>query len=415
MEKQAKDKTNLCPYEKKCGGCSYLSMDYKEQLKKKKKYVAGLVKDYAKIDSVTGMDNPYHYRNKVTCSFGMDYKKHPVAGIYAEKSHNIVPVKNCLIEDERAATVLETMKELFKSFKLRYYDEKTGYGLIRHVQIRTAHETGEMMVTIVTASPVFPSKQNFCKALKARHPEISTIIQNVNNRTDSLVLSDKENVLYGKGFIEDKLCGKTFKISSKSFYQVNSVQTEILYRKAVDYAGLTGKEIVLDTYCGIGTIGIIASDKAKQVIGVELNRDAVKDAVTNAKRNNVSNITFYTDDAGKFMEKAASQNIKVDVVFMDPPRNGSSEIFLYSLMKLSPKRIVYISCGPEALARDLKILADGGYKAEKAECVDMFPMTGHVETCVLLSRGTYRRADARVKIDIDLDDYYRIKEGEVSK
>ncbi len=391
MDNSTKEKKILCPYEKKCGGCSYLSEDYKSQLKKKKNYVSDLLKDYVRVDSITGMDNPYHYRNKVTCSFGMDNKKHPVAGIYAEKSHIIVPVKNCYIEDEKATAIMETVKELFKSFKLRYFDENTGFGLIRHVQIRTAHETGEIMVTIVTASPVFPSKQNFCKALRDKHPEITTIIQNVNNRTDSLVLSDKENVLYGKGFIEDRLCGKTFKISSKSFYQINSIQTEILYRKAVDFAGLTGKEVVLDTYCGIGTIGIIASDKAKQVIGVELNKDAVRDAVTNAKRNNVQNITFYTDDAGKFMEKASAGKNKVDVVFMDPPRNGSSEVFIKSLVKLSPRRIVYISCGPESLARDLKMLTKDGYRAEKAECVDMFPMTNrnHVETVCLLSKENF--------------------------
>lgn len=384
------NKKQLCPYEKKCGGCSYLNLTYEEQLNKKKAYVAGLLKPYVKLDTIHGMADPFHYRNKVTCSFGMDMKKHPVAGIYAEKSHKIIPIENCLIEDERASKIIKTMQELFKSFKIKYFDENTGYGLVRHVQIRTGKQSGEIMVTIVTASPVFPSKQNFCKALKTKHPEITTIIQNVNQRTDSLVLSDKESVLYGKGFIEDELCGKKFKLSSKSFYQVNPVQTELLYGKTVEFAGLTGKEIVLDAYCGIGTIGIIAADKAKRVIGVELNKDAVRDAVTNAKRNNVGNISFYAEDAGRFMEKVAAEGSHVDVVFMDPPRNGSSENFIKALHILKPDRIVYVSCGPESLARDLKLITSKGYKVTRAECVDMFPMTEHCETICLLSRETYR-------------------------
>ncbi len=382
MEKNLK----TCPYEKKCGGCSFISVPYEEQLKKKKEYVTGLLKPFVKVSAIHGMENPYHYRNKVTCSFGMDQKKHPVAGIYAEKSHRIVPVENCLIEDERASAINKTIFSLLKSFKIKVYDENTGYGLLRHVQVRTGKASGEVMVTLVTASPVFPSKQNFCKALRDKHPEITTIVQNVNQRTDSLVLSDKENVLYGKGFILDTLCGKTFKISSRSFYQVNPVQTEALYGKAIEYAGLTGNEVVLDTYCGIGTIGIIAADRAKRVIGVEVNRDAVRDAVANAKRNKVENISFYTEDASEFMVKVAQEGNPVDVVFMDPPRNGSTKTFIDAVLKLSPKRVVYVSCGPESLARDLKLFTTGGYKVEKAECYDLFPMAEHTETVVSLSR-----------------------------
>ncbi len=382
MEKNLK----TCPYEKKCGGCSFISIPYEEQLKKKKEYVAGLLKPFVKVTAIHGMENPYYYRNKVTCSFGMDQKKHPVAGIYAEKSHRIVPVENCLIEDERASAINRTIFSLLKSFKIKVYDENTGYGLLRHVQVRTGKASGEVMVTLVTASPVFPSKQNFCKALRDKHPEITTIVQNVNQRTDSLVLSDKENVLYGKGFILDTLCGKTFKISSRSFYQVNPVQTEALYGKAIEYAGLTGNEVVLDTYCGIGTIGIIAADRAKRVIGVEVNRDAVRDAVANAKRNKVENISFYTEDASEFMVKVAEEGNPVDVVFMDPPRNGSTKTFIDAVLKLSPKRVVYVSCGPESLARDLKLFTAGGYKVEKAECYDLFPMAEHTETCCLLER-----------------------------
>ncbi len=374
-----------CPYSKKCGGCDYIDVDYKEQLKKKETYVAGLLKPFCKVSGITGMEVPFNYRNKVSSAFGIDRRHNPICGIYEEKSHNIVAVEKCLLEDEKADEIIQTVKSLLKSFKIKVYDEDTGYGLLRHVLVRVGKATGQYMVVLVTASPVFPSKNNFCKVLRDKHPEITTIVQNINSRTDSLVLSDKENVLYGRGFIEDVLCGKTFKISARSFYQINQIQTEKLYLKAIEYAGLTGKETVLDAYSGIGTIGIIASDRAKTVISVELNKDAVKDAINNAKKNNITNVRFYKDDAGRFMEQLALDKNPVDVVFMDPPRQGSSEAFLKSLLILKPKRVVYVSCGPDTLARDLKILTKGGYRAEKAECFDMFPNTAHVETVCLLT------------------------------
>ena len=375
-----------CPYEKKCGGCSYIHTPYNEQLEKKKAYVAGLLKSYVKVSKITGMENPFFYRNKVSAAFGRDKHNNPISGIYEEKSHRIVAIEKCLLEDERADAIIATIRNLLKSFKIKVYDEDTGYGLLRHVLIRTGKKSGEIMVVLVTASSVFPSKQNFCNALRKAHPEITTIVQNVNNRTDSMVLSDRENVFYGKGFIEDVLCGKTFKISAKSFYQINPVQTELLYQKAIEYAGLTGRETVFDAYCGIGTIGIIAADKAKKVIGVELNKDAVKDAVVNARKNKINNISFYTADAGRFMERMAEDGETADVVFMDPPRNGSSEQFIKSVLKMEPAKVVYVSCGPESLARDLKLFVSGGYKVKAAECFDMFPHTEHVETVVLMSR-----------------------------
>lgn len=251
--------------------------------------------------------------------------------------------------------------------------------------MRRGFATGQVMVVLVTASPVFPSKNNFVKALRQKHPEITTIIQNLNDRETSMVLGDREKVLYGKGYIEDVLCGCTFRISSKSFYQVNPVQTEKLYAKAVEAAGLTGKEFVVDAYCGIGTIGIIASRKAGRVIGVELNQDAVRDAVENAKRNRIKNIRFYHNDAGVFMEEMASSGEHVDVVFLDPPRSGSTEAFIQSVAVMGPDRVVYVSCNPETLARDLKVFEKVGYRAEEVWAVDLFPHTGHVETIVILS------------------------------
>lgn len=236
------------------------------------------------------------------------------------------------------------------------------------------------MVVLVTGTPIFPSKNNFVKELRRLHPEITTILQNINDRKTSMILGERELVLYGKGYIEDTLCEKTFRISAKSFYQVNPIQTELLYKKAIELAALTGKERVIDAYCGIGTIGLIASDAAKEVLGIEVNPDAVRDAIRNAKANRVKNIQFYRADAGTYMVQMAEQDMRADVVLMDPPRAGSDEAFLSSVVKLAPERIVYISCNPETLARDLKYLRQKGYEVGKAWPYDMFPWTGHVET-----------------------------------
>lgn len=375
-----------CPVSKKCGGCSLIDKEYQEQLKNKEKWVRGLLAPFCRLEAIIGMENPIYYRNKVHAAFGEDRKHNPISGIYEEGTHRIVPVDSCLIENQIADAIIVSIRGLLKSFKIRPYNEDTGYGLFRHVLIRVGANTGQVMVVLVLSSPILPSKNNFVKALLKLHPEITTIIVNVNNRGTSMILGDREQVIYGKGYIEDILCGKTFRISPKSFYQVNPVQTEKLYRKAMEYAALTGRETVVDAYCGTGTIGIIASDRAGQVIGVESNKDAVRDAIENAKRNQVKNIRFYQNDAGRFLIGMAQQNAKVDVVLMDPPRSGSDEAFLSSLCSIMPKKIVYISCNPETLARDLKYLTRHGYKAEKAVPVDLFPQTGHVESVVLMSR-----------------------------
>ena len=262
----------------------------------------------------------------------------------------------------------------------------TGYGLLRHVLVRVGKNSGQVMVVLVLASPILPGKNNFVKALRQLHPEITSMVINVNPRHSSVVLGDKEIVIYGPGYIEDRLMDKVFRISPKSFYQINPVQTEKLYSTAIEFAGLTGKETVLDAYSGTGTIGICASDKAKKVICVELNKDAVHDAIVNAKRNKVTNIEMHNMDAGEFMLKQAEANVQMDVVFMDPPRSGSDEKFLKSLCKHRPKKVVYISCNPETLARDLKYLLKEGYKAKKCIAVDMFSHTAHVECVVLLQK-----------------------------
>ena len=375
-----------CNISKKCGGCQFQGIPYKEQLKKKQKKEQSLLGAYGKVCSIIGMENPYYYRNKVHAVFDRDRKGNIISGIYEEGTHRVVPVENCLIEDEKSQEIIRTIRGMLKSFKIRTYDEDTGYGLLRHVLIRRGFSTGEIMVVLVTGSPIFPSKNNFVKALRKAHPEITTVVLNVNDRQTSMVLGDREKPIFGPGFIKDRLCGCMFRISPKSFYQVNPVQTEILYQTAIDYAGLTGKETVIDAYCGIGTIGLIAAKKAGKVIGVELNKDAAKDARINAKENKSTNAAFYQGDAGRFMVEMAAKGEKADVVFMDPPRAGSDERFLSSVVKLSPKKVIYISCNPETLARDLKYLTKHHYKVEKIQPVDMFPFCDHCETVCSLSR-----------------------------
>lgn len=375
-----------CPVSDRCGGCRWIDRSYEEQLQEKGKLLHRLMTPYCKPEPIIGMDDPLHYRNKVHAVFGEDRRRNIISGTYEAGSHRIVSLDSCLIENRKADAIIVTIRELLKSFKIRPYNEDSGYGLLRHVLIRTGHATGQIMVILVLTSPILPSRNHFVKALCGRHPEITTIVINVNNRGTSMVLGDKQQVIFGKGYIEDVLCGKVFRISPKSFYQVNPVQTEKLYGKALEYAGLTGEETVLDAYCGTGTIGIIASDKAKQVIGVELNGDAVRDARINARQNKVKNIQFYQNDAGRFLVGMAEQNAPVDVLVMDPPRSGSDEAFLGSIARVRPGRVVYVSCNPETLARDLKYLVKHGYQVKRAAGVDMFPFTDSIESVCLLER-----------------------------
>lgn len=382
----SKEKDGMCPYAKNCGGCDYQGISYEKQLQEKQKLVEKLLKPFGKVEPIAGMDEPLHYRHKVHAVFDCTKRGQVVAGVYKKNTHEVVDIEGCQIEDAEADAIILEIKALLKSFRIKAYNEDTGYGLLRHVLIRKGYHTGQIMVVLVLVSPILPSKNNFVKALRKKFPQISTVVVNVNDKRTSMVLGERNITIYGKGYIEDELCGCTFRISPNSFYQVNPKQTELLYNKAIEYAGLTGKERVFDAYCGTGTIGIVASRKAGQVIGVELNKDAVRDAITNAKRNDVHNIRFYNEDAGRFMVEMAAQKESVDVVIMDPPRTGSDETFLSSLVKLAPEKVVYVSCGPESLARDLKYLTKHGYWMEGAMPFDLFPFTVHVETVCLLNR-----------------------------
>ena len=379
------NKENVCPLRKKCGGCQLQNMPYERQLSFKQVKVIKLLGKYHHVCEIIGMEKPYHYRNKVQAAFG-ERRGQIISGVYQSSTHNIVPVDSCMIEDQKADEIIVTIRKLLKSFKLRAFDDVAMKGFLRHVLIKRGFSSGEIMVVLVTAVADFPKQSQFINALLGRHPEITTIVQNINNKRTSLVLGEQSRVLYGEGYIEEELCGFRFRISPKAFYQINPIQTEVLYKKAIEYAELSGSETVLDAYCGTGTIGIFASAQAKKVTGVELNPDAIRDAHINAKLNGIENIEFFCADAGDFMVEAANSGAEYDVVIMDPPRAGASLAFLRSLVTLAPKKVVYISCNPETQARDLSFLTRKGYKVRRIQPVDMFPHTEHVETVVLLSR-----------------------------
>ena len=386
MSDNKKNATRICPVSRKCGGCQLMNMTYEEQLAFKQAKVIKLLGSFHRVNKIIGMNNPFHYRNKVQAAFGRTRNGEIISGVYQSSTHNIVKTDSCLIEDDKADEIILTIRKLVKSFKLTVFDERNQRGFLRHVLVKHGFSTGEIMVVLVTGTSNFPSKNNFISELLRLHPEITTIIQNVNNKYTSMVLGDKETVLYGKGYIEDILCGCTFRISPKSFYQINPIQTEILYNKAIDFAELSGSERVIDAYCGIGTIGIVASKKAGEIIGCEVNPDAIRDAKVNAKINDIKNIQFICADAGEFMLSLKEQGERCDVLFMDPPRAGSDKKFLSSAVALMPEKIVYISCNPETQQRDLNYLVRNGYKVKKIQPVDMFPYTNHVECVVRLSR-----------------------------
>lgn len=382
-------KNGSCPVYKKCGGCQLQNLTYEEQLRYKQNKVIKLLKSFGRVEQIIGMDNPYHYRNKVQAAFFTDRNGKIKSGVYQSGTHRIVNVDDCQIEDKLADKIIVAIRKMLPSFRLTTYNEDTRKGFLRHVLVKRGFSTDQVMVVLVTGTPIFPSKNNFVKALREKFPQITTVVQNINSFKTNLVLGERQIVLYGKGYIEDELCGCRFRISPKSFYQINPIQTEVLYGKAIEFANLKGDETVLDTYCGVGTIGIIAAKHgAGQVVGVEMNGDAVRDAIQNAKANQLNNIRFFKGDAGEFMESAAEENTKPDIVMMDPPRAGSSVQFLSSLIKMSPSTIVYVSCNPETLARDLEYLRKNSrYRVKKIQPVDMFPHTQHVEVVTLITQS----------------------------
>lgn len=409
---------SLCPYSKKCGGCSMIDVPYDEQLKRKNAKLKELYKELYMPDEIVPSPEILHYRNKVTATFARNAKGEIISGIYEEGTRRVIRTSGCLIENTKADAIIATIRKLAKSFRITIYSDISGNGLLRHALVRVGVGTGEIMVVLVVTSPIFPSKNNFVKALCREHPEITTVVLNVNDADTGMVLGPRNINIFGSGFIFDELCGLRFRLSPGTFYQVNSEQTVQLYSTAIELADMKPGETLLDAYCGVGTIGLVAasmlaagssevgssgktskaSDQAApassnpgiSVIGVELNRDAVRDANANAKHNHIENARFFAGDAGEFLADCSEQ---IDTVIMDPPRSGSSVKFLDSLAQANVKRVVYISCNPETQVRDLRYLSKKGYRIKAVKPFDMFPNTEHVETICFLSRETYRRPD----------------------
>ncbi len=392
-----------CPHAKKCGACQYATLPYAEQLRLKQARLIRLLGRLGHVEPIVGMDDPYHYRNKIQAAFRTRSGK-VISGVYQSSSRHIIEVDACLLEDTAAAPILATIRKLSASMKIRPYDLASGKGFLRHVLIRRARSTEQIMVVLVTTPGLFREERPFLNELLRRHPEITTVVHNINDTDIPLHLGRESIVLHGPGYITDELLGLQFRLSPRSFYQVNTTQTALLYSKAREFAGLTGRERVLDTYCGTGTIGLSMAAQAREIVGVELNTDAVADAKENASRNNISNASFYAEDAGAFMCRAAAHGEHYDVVITDPPRAGCSRAFLQALIMLDPSRIVYVSCEPETLARDLRILKAAGYRARRICPVDMFPFTTHVETVVLLSR---EKVDDDIKISVNTESMRR--------
>ena len=374
-----------CPYFSLCGGCSKLDKTYEEEIKEKEEYIKKLFQSvgYKKDVEIVNADNPHYYRNKAIMAFKLSKTKKVVSGIYEEHSHKIVTVDDCLIQNEVINRVLKSVNFALSKNKIKPF---VNGGVVKHVLVRVGSKTNEIMVCIVTPNELFPGRANFVKDLLKLEPKITTIVQNIQSRDTSIVLGTKERVLYGKGFIIDELCGLKFKLSPRSFFQINQQQTEKLYQIAMEFANLRVGNTVIDAYSGIGTIGMVASKNCGKVICVENNPDAVVDAKFNAKFNGITNVNFYLEDSTKFINELALNKIKVDCVILDPPRIGTTYNFISAVAKMGIKRVVYVSCGPETLARDLKLFKDFGYEIKNARCVDMFPRTEHVECVVLLNR-----------------------------
>ena len=368
-----------------CGGCQLQQLSYPAQLEFKTNKVKEAFRRHnienINVANTIGAENPYEYRNKIQVPIGRDPHGHIVSGFYRSGTHKIIPIEKCFIEDARAGKIILELKKLMKEFHYAPYDEDTRSGLVRHVLIRTSAHYDEVMVTLVTNKDEFKGKNAFVKEWVKRCPNIKSLIQNINKRDTNVILGEKERTLFGPSFIKDSILGINFLISSKSFFQVNPEQVEKLYSKAIEFANLSKEENIFDAYCGIGTISLCASKYVKKVTGVEIVKEAIVDAKKNAKLNNIINAEFLLGDAGEVFEKLVSNGEKYSTVFIDPPRKGLDQKFINTLLTLLPEKIVYVSCEPETLARDIKLLSEK-YEIKKIQPVDMFPMTFHVETVV---------------------------------
>lgn len=402
-------KTNSpCRIADRCGACTCIDEPYAHQVARKQGFVCELFKsqitENTVVEPYAAMEKPWGYRNKIASPFAPSPRLKPsktksrssrdvLCGMYASGTHHIVQTDVCPVEHPVGRKVISAVRSLMLRWGIEPYNEDTGEGFMRHVVVRVGHESGEVLVTLVTNAQTFPSSRNFCRELVKRCPEITTVVQNVNLRKTNAILGFEEHVLYGPGFILDTLCNLSFRISSHSFYQVNAIQTEVLYRCALDFANLTPSDLkrpitVLDAYCGTGTIGLVAAASGENlsVIGVDNVESSIRDARQNAIHNGIQNAEFVCEDATSFLRQMAKDGRDFDVLLMDPPRSGSTPEFIAAACAIKPQRIVYVSCNPHTQVRDLELFAQGGYALSRLRAVDMFPHTEHVETVALLSR-----------------------------
>ena len=413
-----------CPFARRCGGCQIQEMSYDRQLTFKEQKVRGSLERIGGfapelidqvMESIAGMEHPFGYRNKAQFPFGTDKEGRPVAGFYAGRTHDIIANTDCALGVPANREILEIILDFMKEHNIPAYNEKTGEGLIRHVLIRYGFTTKEIMVCLVINGTKLPHAETLTGAL-TELPGMTSITISVNTRRDNVIMGNTCDVLWGQGYITDYIGNIKYQISPLSFYQVNPVQTEKLYSLALEYAGLSGRETVWDLYCGIGTISLFLAEQAEKVYGVEIVPQAIEDARTNAKINGIGNAEFFVGKAeevlpayyDRYAREHNGETARADVIVVDPPRKGCDAALLDTIVKMEPERVVYVSCDPATLARDLKILCGNGYELRKIRAVDMFPMTVHVETVCLLSN---RKPDTKVRIDVDLEDYYRIKDA----
>lgn len=377
-----------CATYKRCGGCSMRHIKYDETLKIKKDMVQNLVNKVLEgkieVNNVMGMENPYYYRNKLQYPVGTNKEGKTIMGVFANRTHEIIPVEECLIQNREAEKLAKEVFEFIKQNNISIYNESTKTGAIRHIIVKIGIKTNELMCIIVTNEEKIEHEEELVKNIVEKFSNLKTVIKNINNKNTNVILGEKDIILYGSGYIYDKLGEYTFKISAKSFYQTNPIQTEKLYNKAIEYAKLDKNDILCDLYCGIGTIGIFASNKVKKVYGIEIVEEAVKAAKENAKINNVDNIEFIAGDTKKaFKELIDDKKIKPTAIIVDPPRRGLDEETINKILEIEVKKLVYISCNPATMTRDIEMLQDK-YVVNEIQPVDMFPFTSHVECCSLL-------------------------------
>lgn len=410
LEPSSERITPDCPYFPRCGGCTYRHIRYEEELRLKKQRVQDNLSRIGgsdvTVEEILGAQDTLRYRNKAQYPVSKD----GAVGFYRARTHEVIECEHCLLVKPEADAAAEALREYMQSCRVAGYDEKTGRGLVRHLYIRS-NAAGESLVCVLVNGDKLPKEDRLVTLLRDACPKCTGIVLGTNTKKGNVILGDRYRTLWGSDRLEDTLCGKTFRLSVPSFYQVNRVQAERLYAKAIEFAGLTGQETVLDLYCGAGTITLALSDHAKKVLGAEIVPEAIDDARENAARNGVKNAEFFCGDASDVAKKLARENLRPDVITVDPPRKGLAADVVESIAEMQPGRVVYVSCDSATMARDVKRLADLGYTAQRACAVDMFPRADHIETVVLLSKGEVDSKKIRVEFSLEDMDMSEFQDG----